>query len=338
MAAARRLNRGVVLLTTLLVLALLAALAWQMVGRHSLLIAQYRAAFAGDQALAYALGAETFARQILYQDLSQGGAQKDTLLEIWAQTVPPFEIDNGFLEVQMRDLHGCFNLNSVAAGATGGGPGAGEGGGPPASGPNQQRLRQLLRNKGLPEALADAWRDWVDADQDPGGFGAEDGDYLLNDPAYRTANRLAAHVSEFRLLKDFEPDMYDAIADSLCVLPTTELRLNVNTARADVLAALEPSLAETALEALTGQPRDYDGVAQFTQQVPELAGAVDALSVSSEYFEVSIRARVDDAQAELVSVLRREPGSGRIELVSRDLSRNFRSLFLAELDARETSP
>ena len=47
MADPRRLSRGVVLLTTLLVLALLAALAWQMVGRHSMLIAQYRQGFSG---------------------------------------------------------------------------------------------------------------------------------------------------------------------------------------------------------------------------------------------------------------------------------------------------
>jgi len=338
MASPRRLNRGVVLLTTLLVVALLAAIAWQMVGRQSLLIAQYRQGFAGDQALAYALGAEAFARQILYQDFSEGGGQKDTLLEIWAQPAPPFEIENGFLEIQARDLQRCFNLNSVAAG---GPPGQGEAtdpGGPPGAGPNHQRLRQLLRNLALPEGLADAWRDWVDPDQELTGFGAEDGDYLLQDPGYRTADRMAAHASEFRLLKDLEPEMYEVLAEHVCVLPSLDLRLNVNTASATVLAALSPAVTEAALTGFTEGVRDLNDVAQFTQLFPDLADAVDALSVSSEYFEISIRARVDDTQAELVTVLRRDPGNGRIDLVSRDLSRNFRSLFLAELDARDNSP
>jgi general secretion pathway protein K len=323
-ARPRHLNRGVVLLTTLLVLALLAALAWQMVGRHALLIAQYRYAFTTDQATAYALAAETFARQILYQDWSEGVPQKDTLQEIWAQPAPPFEIDNGFLEIQVRDLNGCFNLNSLAA--------EGE-----AGQRNLERLRELLRQHAVPERLADAWRDWVDADQDATGLGAEDGDYLLLDPAYRTANAPAAHVSEFRLLRDFEPAMFETLEPDLCVLPSNRLELNVNTVRPGVLAALAPGSSADQMAVVLGDARDYSDVGEVTQLIPELAGAVDALGVTSEYFEVGIRAQVDDGQVELASVLRRDPGNGRLELVSRDFSKNFRSLFAAALDGADTS-
>ena len=49
-------QRGVVLLSVLLILALLTALTYQMVGRQSLVVAQARQTFGGDQALAYALG------------------------------------------------------------------------------------------------------------------------------------------------------------------------------------------------------------------------------------------------------------------------------------------
>ena len=54
-------QRGVVLLSVLLILALLTALVYQLVGRQSLVVAQARQTFAGDQALQYALGAEDFA-------------------------------------------------------------------------------------------------------------------------------------------------------------------------------------------------------------------------------------------------------------------------------------
>ncbi len=47
---------GVVLLSVLLVLALLSALVWQLMSKHSLVIAQSRLTFSGDQALEYALG------------------------------------------------------------------------------------------------------------------------------------------------------------------------------------------------------------------------------------------------------------------------------------------
>ena len=115
MASTRRLNRGVVLLSVLLIVALLSAVAYQLLARHSLTVAQARYSFSGDQSLAYALGAETLARQVLFEDWSQSGPGVDNLLETWAQPLAPFEIENGLLEVQVRDMHSCFNLNSLAA-------------------------------------------------------------------------------------------------------------------------------------------------------------------------------------------------------------------------------
>ena len=105
-----------VLLSVLLILALLSAITYQMVGRQSLVVAQARQTFSGDQALEYALGGEAFARQILYEDWSQTGQGVDNLTEAWAQPLAPFEVEDGFLEIQIRDLNGCFNLNSVAQG------------------------------------------------------------------------------------------------------------------------------------------------------------------------------------------------------------------------------
>jgi general secretion pathway protein K len=301
-------------------------------GKHSLVIAQARFTFTGDQALEYALGAEAFARQILFEEWSRNGPGKDTLLEVWAQPTAPFEIDNGFLEVQVRDMHSCFNLNSLADGSAGGIPGGVPGGG---SAPNLERLKTLLRNRNVPDNLADVWRDWVDADQDINGFGAEDGEYLLEDTPYRTANAPAAHVSELRLLQGMESEYLEALEDVLCVLPTNELQVNINTATAGVLAALSPNLAEAQVQAFTDTVRDYDDVGMVAVEFPDLAAAVDALTVTSEYFRINVRARVDDSQTELSTLVRRDPTSGLIELISRDLGRNFQSLFAAETEEGE---
>lgn len=317
-----RRTRGVVLLSVLLVLALLSALAWQLVGKHSLVIAQARFTYTSDQTLEYALGAEAFARQALYEEWARGGPDQDTLLEAWAQPIAPFVIDNGYLDVQVRDLHRCFNLNSLAgSNAT----------------KNHERLQNLLRNRNLPQNLADAWLDWVDTDQDISGFGAEDGEYLLGDPPYRTANAPAVHPSEFRLLQGYEPEFAEALEGLLCVLPSTDLKINVNTAEAGVIAALSPNLAEAQMEAFTQAVRDYTSVGQVTSEYPDLAAAVDALSVTSEYFEVNVRARIDEGQTELSSLLHRDPGSGKIELISRNFGRDFRSLFTADDEAEEGS-
>jgi general secretion pathway protein K len=308
---------GVVLLSVLLVLALLSALAWQLMGKHTLVIAQARFSFTADQTLAYALGAESFARQVLFEEWTQGGPEKDTLLEVWAQPVAPFEIESGFLEIQVRDLNRCFNLNSLAGSAWEA---------------NLARLKTLLRNRGLPEGLAEVWKDWVDADQEITGFGAEDGDYLLEPVPYRTANRPAADVSELRLIRGMEPEFFAALEPVTCVLPNTEQRVNVNTASAAVIAAMDPSLSEVQLEPFVAGVRDFDAVSDVVAQFPELANGAEALGVTSEYFEVNVRARVDDGQTEMSSVLRRDPTTGKIDVISRNFGRNFQSLFRAETE------
>lgn len=324
MSAIRSLDRqgGVVLLSVLLILALLMALVYQLVGRQSLVVAQARQTFSGDQSLEYALGAEAFARQLLFEDWSQTGQGSDNLTEAWAQPLTPFEVEEGFLEIQIRDLNGCFNLNSVAAGQGG-------------ARVNLERLKTLLRNLNLPETIAEAWLDWIDPDQEIQGFGAEDGEYLLGDTGYRTADRPAAHVSELALIRDIDREQLAVLRDAVCVIPSEELKLNVNTASAIALAALNPALSEAALLPIVESERAYRSVEELTSQQAELAGAVDALSVTSEYFEVQIRAQVGDSLTELATLLHRNPDDGVIRLVMRDFGRSFRSLFV---DTEATNP
>jgi len=312
MASTQRLNQGVVLLSVLLIVALLAAIAYQLLARHSLTVAQARYSFSGDQSLAYALGAESMARQVLYEDWSQSGQGVDNLFETWAQPLAPFEIENGVLEVQIRDMQGCFNLNSLAGSE---------------AQQNLTRLKTLLRNSNVPDSLADAWRDWVDADDSVTGFGAEDGEYLLLERAYRTANQPAGHVSEFTLLNGFDSDYLELLGDALCVLPNDSLRLNINTVSAQVLASLSPNLTAHQMQAFVEGERSYTDTSELITEFPDMAGAVDALTVSSEYFEVQVRAIVGGAVTELASLLHRDPENGTLTIISRDLGKDFRSLF-----------
>jgi len=333
-------QRGVVLLSVLLILALLSALIYQLVGQHALVIAQARQTFAGDQALNYALGGEAFARQVLFEDWSETGQGIDTLQESWAQPMAPFDVDNGFLEVQIRDLNGCFNLNSLldtpgSSGANQDGPDISAEQANPNSpaGQNQTnlaRLKTLLRNQGIPDSLADTWHDWIDPDEQITGFGAEDGEYLLNSQPYRTANRAAGSISELALLKDIEPEYVQTLSELTCLLPSTDLKLNINTAGAATLAALSPSLSEVQMLALTESVREYDSVAAVTAEYPDLIPATPVLSVTSEYFEIRVRAQVDDSLVELASVLHRDAENGNIRLIMRDFGKTFRSLFADE--------
>ncbi len=75
--------------------------------------------------------------------------------------------------------------------------------------------------------------------------------------------------------------------------------------------------------------RNYANVAELTSEFPDFAGSVDALTVTSEYFEVQVRAIVDGSVTELASLLHRDPNDGTLKMISRDLGKDFRSLFQA---------
>ena len=308
--------RGVALISVLLIVAVLTALVYQLLGRHSLSVAQSRNTLGYDQALSYALGAEALARQALYEDFSESGPGIDTLAEPWAQAIPPFEIEqDGFLEIQARDLNGCFNLNALA--------------GEEDSEEHLKRFKVLLTSLGIPGNLADALRDWMDADEAVHGFGAEDADYLLLEPPYRAANAPLAHLSELRLLRGMEPEYLDLLAEHVCVLPVQSLTINVNTATLPLFGALagNQDVDPMRVQTLADTVREFGDVEKFLAEFPDFAPAADVFDVTSAWFEVQIRAQVGDSTAVLTSLLHRHPETGAIRLFSRDLGKDFLSRF-----------
>ena len=315
--------KGVALISVLLVVVVLASVVYHLVSRHVSSLAQSQNALGFDQAMAYALGGEALARQVLYQDRTETGPEIDSLEEDWAQAFPPFELDEqGSIEIQARDLNGCFNLNALV----------GEEPADGTSGPHLDRFKTLLRNLDIPEPIADETRDWIDGDQTVLGFGAEDNDYLGLQPGYRTSGQPLAHVSELRLMRSMTAEHLQRLRPHVCVLPANVLRLNVNTATSHALAALAPELNETELRMLTEAPRTFSNLAEFTQVAAGFETVMPHLGVTSEFFEVQVRVAIGGGTAMLTSVLHRDPDSSAITLISRDLGRDFRSRYLVEIE------
>ena len=351
-------GHGLALISVLLVAAVLAAVTHRLTSRHSLGLAQSQSSLGYDQALAYALGGEALARQILHEDWVkdrdevESGKPADHLQEPWAQAVPPLALDAvGFIEIQARDLNGCFNVNALAArpeeaGAGESGEEEGEGEGeadaesPDSSSPEDAKLggarhlgrfKALLRDLGIDEQVAEAALDWMDEDQEVSqtrlDAGAEDNEYLGQDPAYRTSDRRLAHISELRLLKGLAQGDFERLAPHVCALPTSKLKINVNTATVHTLTALGPNpmVNEQRLQRLMETERAYEELSDFTAQdaFPEFGGVGEMLSVASEYFEVQVRVRVGGSVAVLTSVLHRDSDNGAMRLMSRDMGRDF---------------
>ncbi|MCJ0975213.1 type II secretion system minor pseudopilin GspK [Pseudomonas sp. PS1] len=307
-------ERGVALITVLLVVAIVTVVCAGMIARQQLSIRGTGNQLQARQAWHYALGGEALAQSILRQDrqaTAEGVPAVDHLLEPWALPQPAYDLDEGQGQVQVRieDLAGRFNLNSLVREQQ----------------PNAAALaqfRRLLLRLQISAPYAERLLDWLDSDQQPSGeLGAEDNAYLLLEPSYRTAGRRLEDLSELRLLLDMRDEDFQRLAPYVSVLPA-DTPLNVNTASAMVLSSLAdsltPSVAQSLVEARQAAP--YRDTATFMAQ-PALSGVQlqgITLAVTSQYFQAVSEVRLGDRRLALVSQLHRED-EGDVRVLQRNL-------------------
>jgi general secretion pathway protein K len=151
-------------------------------------------------------------------------------------------------------------------------------------------FRRLLRRTGLPESLADAVVDWIDADDDvTRPAGAEDAYYIARDPAYRTANRKVSEIGELLLVKGFTDVALLRLAPYLTALPGAT-KVNVNCASAELLEAILPGVSAAGARAIIAarDQKPYGSKLEFSRRLPESAAhaAQELLDVRSDYFVV----------------------------------------------------
>ena len=300
-------QRGVALLTALLVVALAVLIATAMLSRQQLAIRRTANLLNHEQAFLYALGAESWARRILLRDAQHSSS--DHLRETWALQMPPTTVPGGSLGGYLEDMQGRFNLNTLidAEGKV-----------------VESRLRQfqrLLELLDLPPALAQQLIDWLDPDtaaQIPGG--AEDQDYLSLNPPYRTANSRLHSPSELRLLLEMDAASYRRLQAVVTALPTPT-PVNINTASALVLRSLFDNLSQQAAETLVEKAKQqgFTDVNSFLKE-EALAGLVldqNTLSVRSEYFMLHAEALIGRNRVRLNSLIHRSNQQTQVLLRSR---------------------
>jgi general secretion pathway protein K len=308
-------QRGVALITALLVVALATAAAVSMATRLNVDMRRTGNLLNGEQAYAYALAAESWAYVILRRD--QEDNEYDSLGEDWASALPPIAVEGGFINGRIEDLQGRFNVNNLIVDD-----------GVPAEPEDAVEAEQLAYFKrlldvlGLEAALAEALLDWIDADINvtyPDG--AEDETYLLVEPPYRAANRPMFNISELRLVQGFTPEVIAVLEPHVTALPE-ETIININTASAAVLRALHQKLDEAAVEQLITD-RGEDGYAELDTFLEHdaLAGLdleID-VDITSDWFNVLTATNVGRGKAQLESLLWR--GDGEPRIISRVRSR-----------------
>jgi general secretion pathway protein K len=309
-AALRVRQRGVALITAVLIVALATILAINVTFRG--MVDQRRSAnlFALDTGYEIALGAEAWAADFLRKDARE--SQTDHLGETWAQPLPPLPVGEGIgvVEGRLDDMQGRFNINSLvfADGTTN----------PKAV----KQLERILAMAGIETTWATAIADWVDADVQPGfPDGAEDSAYTSENPPHLAANMPITRPSELMVLPGFGLERYRKLQPYISALPVGT-KLNVCTAPGIVIDSLFESqrqfslnpddLAARRKEACFPTLDDLRG----TLGQGEYDQVKESIGEASSYFRATVWVTIGTTQFTLYSLLARG-GNGPVRPVLR---------------------
>ncbi|MFI4982481.1 MAG: type II secretion system minor pseudopilin GspK, partial [Nevskiales bacterium] len=259
---------GIALITAIFVVALASIAAVAMFEASNIAVHRSANLVQSEAELWYGTGIESWVKGILIQD-AKLNSKTVGFNGLWAQPVDFLPIDGGGIRGHIEDLQGRFNLNNIGVGQYNNSNNAA------ATGAMIyiQQFDRLLDN--LPNfdaskyhGIGYAIRDWIDADdQRAGSDGAEDQDYLSQDPPYRAANQPMRSVSELMLVRGMTKELYAALLPYVTALPVAPTNLtpaaaaaaaaaggsgtvtpiNINTAPEPVLLSLAPNITNKAV-------------------------------------------------------------------------------------------
>lgn len=311
-------QRGVALLIVLLIVALVTILATEMGTRLQLNIQRIQNIKDNNQAQWYAFSAEAFARKSIKEIFQQSGSNVH-IGQQWAQEFT-FPLDGGGIQAELVDMQSCFNLNALAL---------------PVQNQNQQSdvtpemeaFHRMLVNMQLEEPIEsytadtvrDSLADWLDVDDNPRSYGAEDSEYESRVFPYLAANNLMVSQSELRVINGVETRWLNELWPLVCVIPgNSNLRINVNTLTEEhgpLLAGLTGLTIDQALQLIGRRPGDgWDSAQDFLEenvlQNAQLNQQQQAwFDVTTEYFILHTKTRYNNASFALSSLFQISGGS-----------------------------
>ena len=280
---------GVILITTLLIVMILSIISVQI--SKNFYISLKREAYLDFKNLSHQMlmSSEKQAIKSLQKNI-KSFQSKLTLNDSLLNNKFYFQNDLMVLEVSVLDASNCFNLNSLFK----------------PSG-NSYEIRPLYKawlkrylklkqfNEADIESFIDQLVDWVDHDNQPLNFGAEN--YFYIGPASKisqfTPKRLLVDISEINNFPIMERMDYRDLITNLCVLPNRNNQtININSlVQSDslLIAAFfdEENLEYTASQILNMPKNGYDDVNVFIDQFNQASKfPSQVLSINSQTFRL----------------------------------------------------
>jgi general secretion pathway protein K len=310
LSAVRR-QRGMALITALVLVAMATILATAIAFRSTLTARRGIAIFTMTQSMRFGEAAEAMAAYVLQQAAQQTSIT--TPNQDWATPYGPIQMDEDTtLEAQLEDEQGKFNINHLLGAQGVVNPGA------------LAEFQRLLTELQIDPGIASQVADWIDADSVPTQpDGAEDSTYLGMTPAYRTPNIPISSISELLALPGMNRAIYDRLSPYITALPVSA-QLNVCTASGVVLDAMlnhiEYSNNPDQLQALRTQANGCFPATSLLSTTAANAQVWAALqpylTENSNYFRLRTWIALGTTQFTLYSLIQRNSG-GNIHVILR---------------------
>lgn len=294
-----RKQRGIALITVLMILAIMVTIATTMTGRMTSSLLRTEGLSFSQKVYWYGQASVEFSRMILNNDFAD--SEVVSLDQVWATPDMIFPVDEGTIAGTLTDHRSCFNVNAIAVANKG-----------------QTRALPVSQFQALLEAvdveqytaeiIAESTRDWIDEnDTADASQGAEDRVYEGRAVPHLTANNIMVDISELRSVQGVTGKVFERIKPYLCALPVADQLINVNTVdktQSEILYALfKPKFEfteEDFQQLLEDRPTsgwastaDFLASALFTDTtIPDEIKS--QLSVTSEFFHLYGVAEFDD--------------------------------------------
>lgn len=300
-------QHGVALITAMILVALATVIAATLFFDSAMTARRSAASFSMEQGIELAQGAEGLAAYALGQDNNK----QDSMLDSWAQHVPPMEVaPEVSIEAQMTDEQGKFNLNTLLKKK--------DGTRNDDAAAVFTRLLQLLE---MDPHWTSLLIDWLDSDNSAQQDGGEDSLYASQTPPHRTANLMLTSISELQQLPGFNRELYLRLAPFVTALPPEADKINVCTADREVLDALyavtDVTQDKNNLEYTKMRPEDLAtsrALGCFPPRATHSHGdkkVEDLTAETSSYFRLRTWVRIGTAQFTLYSLMYREGAKAR---------------------------
>ncbi len=172
------------------------------------------------------------------------------------------------------------------------------------------------------DEIIDSIKDWIDADDNTSGYGAESGYYAALESPYKAKNAPFDCIEELLMVKGMTKEIFYGTKDrpSLAKFVTTDSDglININTAPKMVLRALNdqisPDLADALDEYRTKENNDLSTI-QWYKNVAGMETITlkqDLITVKSSYFKIVSTGKMNNMSKAIRGIVRKEDQTVKI--------------------------